>query len=122
VIVELTRCNPSAPAQNWIFARQASGDFEILNPNGKCLYVDGPARDNVEIIQADCNVFGTNNPASNALWRPSSLTGFATLRSRIGGRDSGLCIDSFGNAFDGIGLRTFHCNGQPQQTFFVGLE
>lgn len=41
VIVVLSQCDPSAPAQNWIFSRQASGDFEILNPNGKCLYVNG---------------------------------------------------------------------------------
>jgi len=67
-------------------------------------------------------LFGTNVPASNALWKPSSLTGFATLQSRIGHRNSGLCVDSFGNAFDGIGLRTFNCDNRPSEIFFVGVE
>jgi len=48
--------------------------------------------------------------------------GFSTLMSRIQHRDSGLCVDSSGNAFDGIGLRTFHCNGRSPQTFVVGVE
>jgi hypothetical protein len=123
VPVELSQCSPSAPAQNWLFKRISSRDFEIINqPSGKCLYVNGPAATNVPLFQADCNVSGGSAPASNALWKPSRLTGFATLMSRIGHRDSGLCADSFGNAFDGIGLRTFHCNGTPPQTFVVGVE
>lgn len=123
VIVELHQCNPSAAAQNWLFVQASTGDFEIVNQqSGKCLYVNGGASENVEIIHGGCNVFGTNTPASNALWKPSSRTGFSTLMSRIQHRDSGLCIDSFGNAFDGIGLRTFHCNGTPPQTFIVGVE
>jgi hypothetical protein len=120
--VELQSCNPTAPAQNWLFV-QKSSDWQVVNQqSGKCLYVNGGSSSNVQIAHADCNAFGTNNPVSNALWRPSSLTGFASLRSRIGHRDSKLCVDSFGNAFPGIGLRTFTCNGTPQQTFFVGLE
>jgi hypothetical protein len=123
VIVELSQCNPSAPAQNWLFVRMSTGDYEIVNQqSGKCLYVDGRATSNVVIAHASCNVFGTNSPASNALWKPSSLTGFSTLMSRIQHRDSRLCVDSFGSAFDGIGLRTFGCNGLPQQTFVVGVE
>lgn len=123
VIVELHQCNPSAPAQNWLFVQKATNEFEIVNQqSGKCLYVNGGASSNVELIQGGCNIFGTNTPVSNALWKPSSLTGFASLMSRIQHRDSKLCADSFGNAFDGIGLRTFNCNGTPPQTFVVGLE
>lgn len=123
VIVELHQCNPSAPAQNWLFVQKATNEFEIVNQqSGKCLYVNGGATDNVELTHSDCNIFGTSSPASNALWKPSRLTGFASLMSRIQHRDSGLCADTFGNAFDGIGLRTFHCNGLPQQIFVVGVE
>jgi hypothetical protein len=123
VIVVLTACVPSLAIQNWLFRLEPTGDYEIVNAGSlKCLYVNGPATGNVELIQGGCNVFGTSTPASNALWKPSRLTGFATLQSRIGHRDSGLCADSFGNAFDGIGLRTFHCSGDPQQVFSVGLE
>ena len=123
VIVELSACIPTAPAQNWLFVQKAAGEYEIVNQqSGRCLYVNGPATSNVELTHSDCNVFGTNTPASNALWLPSRLTGFAQLQSRIGHRDSKLCADTFGNAFDGIGLRTFGCNGLPQQTFIVGQE
>jgi ricin-type beta-trefoil lectin protein len=123
VIVELHQCNASAPAQNWLFVQKATSEFEIVNQqSGKCLYVNGGATSNVTLTHSDCNIFGTNTPASNALWKPSSLTGFASLMSRIQHRDSKLCADTFGNAFDGIGLRTFGCNGTPQQTFVVGLE
>jgi hypothetical protein len=41
--------------------------------------------------------------------------------SRIEHRDSGLCIYSFGNAFDETGQPTFHGNGQPQPVFSVGV-
>lgn len=123
VIVELHQCNPTAPAQNWLFVQKASNEFEVVNQqSGKCLYVNGGATSNVQLTHSNCNIFGTNTPASNALWKPSSLTGFASLMSRIQHRDSKLCADTFGNAFDGIGLRTFGCNGLPQQSFVVGLE
>jgi hypothetical protein len=123
VIVVLTHCDPTVDAQNWKIVRQSFADWAIINKQSeKCLYVNGGASENVEIIHAGCNVFGTNTPASNALWSHPNL-GFSTLRSRIGHRDSGLCIDSFGNAFDGIGLRTFHCDSRlPQQIFSVGVD
>jgi len=76
----------------------------------------------VEIAHAGCNIFGTDTPASNALWKPSNLKGFSVLMSRIGHRDSRLCVDSFGNAFPGIGLRTFPCDGTAKQMFIIGVE
>jgi len=127
VIVELRPCVASAPAQNWLFSQKGSSDWEIINAqSGKCLY-NGSAVPQVDggqpITHEGCNVFGTNVPASNALWKPSSLTNFSSLQSRIQHRDSGFCLDVPGaNPFDGATMQMWHCNGTPAQIWVVGVE
>jgi hypothetical protein len=81
-----------------------------------CLNLFGPSANGTEIAQIHCvNV-------SNELWTVSTLSGITTLRSRVGFRDSGLCVDVPGQSGqDGLPVQSFQCNGTVAQQFFVGL-
>src|ERR1041384_3080650 len=87
VELELHACNPSDPAQNWLFSQKTSNDWEIINANtGNGVYdnVDAPLFNGaVPIIQGGCNIFGTDRPVSNAQWKPSHLTGLTQIMSRL---------------------------------------
>jgi Ricin-type beta-trefoil lectin domain-like len=127
VIIELRQCNASAPAQNWLIVPKAPSEFEIVNQqSGKCLYSNAPLPlfdGGQPITHENCNISGTSNPASNALWSPSSLTGLTRLMSRVQHRNTGFCLDvPGGNPFDGATLWMWHCNGTPAQSFVVGVE
>lgn len=123
--VELRTCNGST-AQHWLFSQKSSVEWEIINfQSGLCLYenTNSPVGGAEQIIHASCNIFGTNSPASNALWRPTALTGNSRLQSRVGHRDSGFCIHVPGVPFDGIGVVNERCaSGNPAQIFVVGTE
>lgn len=123
--VELRTCNGS-PAQHWLFSRTGSVEWQVINfQSARCLYEDTnfPRSGAEQIIHADCNIFGTNTPASNALWRPTALTGNARLQSRLGHRDTGFCIHVPGIPFDGIGVVNERCSASnPAQIFVVGIE
>jgi hypothetical protein len=127
VELELHQCSPTAPAQNWLFSQKTSNDWEIINANtGNCVYNNVPPplfNGSVPIIQGGCNIFGTDRPASNALWKPTHVIGLTQIMSRLQGRDTGFCIDvPGGNAFDGATLQNWQCNGTPAQAFIVGQE
>lgn len=132
VEVELSQCLPAslpaARAQHWRFQQTASNEWQIINlHSGKCLYVNTPAplRDRFRpIITGGCSIFGTNVPVSNALWKPSTLAGVATLQSRIQHRDSGFCLDvPFANPFEGATMWMFRCTtNNPAQLWVVGIE
>jgi hypothetical protein len=126
VVVELATCSASAPAQNWLF-RSLSGGTEIVNNlSGKCLYNSGtnpPVNGSGPILVNDCNITGTTAAASNALWSPSALTGFASLKTNIGHRSNNFCLDVPGaNPFPGAALQIWGCNGTPAQVYVVGQE
>ena len=131
--LELRTCIPvtSPPtdaqrAQHWQLSKQSSVEWEVVNLlSAKCLYEDTnqPVALAEQIIHGGCNIFGTNTPVSNALWRLSAVTGNARLQSRVGHRDTGFCIRVPGIPFEGIGVVNEHCNaGDPSQTFVVGTE
>lgn len=120
VPLELVLCNPSAPDQNWAFIPK-NGRFyeqEIVNAqSGKCIYYDADVPFNFgPLVHAGCDIFGTNAPASNALWTPSTTFGYATLMSRVGHRNTGFCIDSLGGP-----PYLFRCNGSSSQMWYVGV-
>jgi hypothetical protein len=123
--VELRTCNGST-VQHWLFSQTSSVEWEIINfQSGRCLYenTNSPVGGAEQIIHASCNIFGTNTPASNALWRPTALTGNSRLQSRVGHRDTGFCIHVPGVPFDGIGVVNERCAaGNPAQIFVVGTE
>jgi len=127
VEVELRPCNPLAGAQNWLFVQKSSSEWEIVNQqSGKCLYNAAPLPlydGGRPITHEGCNIFGTSRPASNALWKPSSVTGLSTFMSRIQHRDTGFCFDvPGGNPFDGATMWMWHCNHTPAQAWIVGVE
>jgi hypothetical protein len=123
---ELATCVPSSPAQNWVFVSVSGGTEIVNNLSGKCLYNAGsnpPVNGTGPILVDDCNVFGTNTPASNALWSPSALTGLASLKTLIGHRNNNFCLDVPGDSpFAGATLQIFTCNNTPAQLFIVGQE
>jgi hypothetical protein len=126
-LLELSPCNPSAGAQNWVFVRRSLVSWQIVNQqSGKCLYNGAPVPlydGGQPITHESCNIFGSDSPASNSLWRPSSLTNLASLMSRIQDRNSGFCLDvPGGNAYPGAPVQMWHCNGTPAQAFVVGVE
>jgi hypothetical protein len=123
-VVELRTCNGSR-AQHWLFSSKSFNEWEVLNlQSANCLYNDTDVLFNGAgpIVQGGCDIFGTNSPASNALWHPSVLRGNASLQSRVGHHDTGFCVDVPGVPFDGIQMRNFRCNGTPAQIFVVGSE
>jgi len=126
VPIELAPCNPAAGAQNWLFVSQSGGREVVNQLSGKCLRYDGvepPANGGSPITHTHCNVFNSSAIATNSLWKASSLTGFSTLTTQVGHRDTGFCLDvPGGNAFPGASLFIWQCNGLPQQTFVVGTE
>lgn len=123
--LEMQPCN-GTPAQHWLFSQVSSVEWEIINfGSGRCVYenTNSPVALAEQIIHAGCNIFGTNTPASNALWRPTALAGNARLQSRVGHRDTGFCIRVPGIPFNGIGVVNEHCSsGDPSQIFVVGTE
>jgi hypothetical protein len=115
VAVVQKNCDGSE-AQSWLFQSVPNG-FHIVNQHsGLCLNLFGPSANGTEIAQIHCvNV-------SNELWTVSTLSGITTLRSRVGFRDSGLCVDVPGQSGqDGLPVQSFQCNGTVAQQFFVGL-
>jgi Ricin-type beta-trefoil lectin domain-like len=126
-LLELAPCNPSAGAQNWVFVRKSLVNWQIVNQqSGKCLYNGAPVSlydGGQPITHESCNIFGTNSPASNSFWRPTSLTDLTVLTSRIQDRNTGFCLDvPGGNAYPGARVQMWHCNGTPAQAFVVGVE
>lgn len=100
VPTELVACDFSAPSQNWIERVVFTGDVknlvvQFVNVQSQlCLWAFGDvATTGTGIGVIGCNVQGTNTAASNSLWRPSPLTGFATLQSRLGHKNTGFCLD-----------------------------
>lgn len=124
VPIELAPCTLSAGEQNWLFISQSQGQEIVNQKSGKCIYYDSDELvDGWSITHASCNIFGTNSPASNALWKPSGTTGLATLMSRLHHRDTGFCLDvPDGNPFPGTTMQIWHCNGTPAQAWIVGVE
>ena len=127
VELELHQCNSFDPAQNWLFSQRSSTEWEIINAkSGNCIYnnVGAPLFNGARpIIQGGCNIFGTNTPASNALWRPTRVTGLTQIMSRLQHRDTGFCVDvPGGNPFDGATTQNWRCNGTPAQAWIVGVE
>jgi hypothetical protein len=129
VEVELRPCrrNPFDPAQHWLLLQKSPSDWQFINAqSGKCLYNRAavPLRNTARpITHQGCNIFGTSSPASNSLWKPTALTGFAQLMSRIQHRDSGFCLDvPNGNPFEGATMWNFQCNGTPAQTWSIGVD
>jgi hypothetical protein len=125
--LELWDCNPGDPAQNWLFSFKASNEYEIINANsGNCWYNDiALPVTNMKrpIVQGGCNIFGTNVPASNALWHPSALTGEVQIMTRIGHRETNFCFDvPNGQPFRGATMWNFQCNGTGAQRWIVGIE
>lgn len=125
VLIELSPCVFSAPAQNWLFVSQPGG-WELVNQqSGKCLYNNSNATANGSgpITHEGCDVSSTGLPASNALWKPTTLTGPTRLMSEVHRRDSGFCLDvPGGNAFPGATLQMWTCVGDQQQTWVVGVD
>src|SRR5262245_59344363 len=126
VLVELRGCNGSS-AQNWQIQPRGSDGSIIVNQDGKCLYNDAPLPPSdfgQPITHQDCVIFGTPNIASNALWKPSTTIGNATLMSRVQHRDTGFCLDvPNGQPFEGATLWMFHCGrNNPAQLWRVGLD
>jgi hypothetical protein len=123
--LELRTCNDTE-TQHWFLSNVSSVEWEILNlHSGRCVYenTSSPVGGAEQIIHADCNIAGTNTPASNALWRPTALTGNARIQSRVGHRDTGFCIHVPGIPFDGIGVVNERCEaGNPAQIFVIGTE
>ena len=92
------------------------------SPSWASLYKNPePPADGGTVTHEGCNVFGTTSPASNSLWKPSSLTNFSTLMSELGRRDTGFCLDGR-SAFDGAPVKIFRCNNTPGQSWVVGVE
>jgi hypothetical protein len=122
--LELRTCDGTT-AQHWVFRQTSSVEWEILNMSGRCVYenTNSPVGGAEQIIHATCEIFGTNTPASNALWRPTALTGNSRLQSRLGHRDTGFCIHVPGVPFDGIGVVNERCDASDTaQIFVVGIE
>jgi hypothetical protein len=126
VPVELHQCNPSAAAQNWLFVSQSGGREVVNQQSGMCLRygADGPPSNGARpMMHSACNVFGGTLPASNSLWKLSSLTGFSTFMTDVGHHDIGFCLDvPDANPFDGAALQIYRCNRTPAQIWVVGVE
>jgi hypothetical protein len=122
--VELRTCNGSA-AQHWLLSLKSSVEWQVINfQSGKCLYqnTNFPRAGAEQIIHSGCDISGTNIPVSNALWRPTAVTGNSRLQSRVGHRDTGFCIHVPGIPFEGIGVVNERCSSSPAQIFVVGVE
>lgn len=122
---------PSSPAndrdaQTWMVSTQ-SGGTEIVNvANTNCMYNPGsspPTNGTGPVLQSGCNVFGTQVPASNALWNLTGNDSNTVFRTQIGHKDTGFCLDVPGdNAFAGATLQIFTCNNSGAQSWTLDLQ
>jgi len=98
-------------AQGWTFIPTVGSSTLIVNElSHSCMYFNGPIQAGTQIFQTLCD--GT----SNTWWTPVPVPGVAQLRSRVGRRDSDLCIDVTANRRDpGLVMDVMPCNNVVRQ-------
>jgi hypothetical protein len=93
-IVQMPCDSPLPPEQLWAFLPTVGSSTTIVNMNShSCMYFNGPIQAGTQIFQALCD--GT----SNTWWTPPVVVRDVPdiaqqLRSRVGRRDSNLCIEA----------------------------
>jgi hypothetical protein len=117
VPLEAATCVFGSAAQNWKTNSVSGGTQFINNLSQKCLWAFGDvATTGTALGVLSCNISGTTSPASNSLWNPSTTSGFATLMSKIGHKNTGFCLDKQ------TGLQLSVCSSRSTELFEIGLE
>ena len=106
------------PIQGWEYMHDPLGGFVFVNQaSGDCLNAFIKAENGAPIGIDTCR------SVSNERWDPTlPLPNVVSLISRIGGSDTGFCLDVPGaETTPGLQMQLFSCNGTLAQRWVVGF-
>jgi hypothetical protein len=114
-------CIPGSIAQGWQDRQIGTNHYNFINQQtGECIDAFDGAFNGARVLQTMCrgNVGNTNQQYNTA----ATLPNVVIIMSRVGGSDTGFCIDVPGaQAIAGLAMQLFSCNGTLAQRWVVGF-